>query len=479
MEEHDSFSIVHVAGYTTIALQEMNLATKYPPIYWNTANLCSDAGAFNEFDFPKLMSRGILKHMESVDKRKASKIQYGKIASAVSNMRDNGVEVKLPSINKAKYGFIPDTETNSILFGLQAVSRIGENLIDQIIKKRPFTSLEDFVSRMITHDGKKLISKDRVVNLIKAGAFDQVEDKKTREELLREFVMSTSDLKKDLNLRNVQMLLNAALLPLNELSNEIKYFNFTQYLRKELMTTKTHYWIDEVALDFLAEEKYSDKIVENRIPRVVWDSIYSSKVQGIKDYIQEHKEKLLKKLNNGIFEEAWRKYGFGNKFSWEIDALGFYHSGHELEGVAENLPIEISNINEIKEKEIIDYFMIKGKSIPELKIHHILGTVLDKDKQKHVIYFSTLNGVIGVKFFRTVFAKYDKVLNKVVNGKKELIDDSWFKKGTKLLISGIKSGDYFMPKVYKKTRLEPVVKLRKNEEGKWLFMLEKPHPEDE
>ena len=185
------------------------------------------------------------------------------------------------------------------------------------------------------------------------------------------------------------------------------------------------------------------------------------------------------KLNEGIFEEAWDKYGDGNKLSWEIDSLGFYHSGHELEGVGETLPIDISIVKDIVEGQLAGYFMIKGQAIPELKIHHILGTVLDKDKMKHIVYFSTPDGVLGVKFFRTVFAKYDKVVNQVVDGKKTLIDDSWFKKGTKLLISGVKRGDYFSPKVYKKTRLQPVIRLREGDAGEWLFTHDKPHPEED
>ena len=39
-----SFSLPHIVAYSTIAVQEMNLAYHYPLIYWNAANLIVDAG---------------------------------------------------------------------------------------------------------------------------------------------------------------------------------------------------------------------------------------------------------------------------------------------------------------------------------------------------------------------------------------------------------------------------------------------------
>ena len=49
--------------------------------------------------------------------------------------------------------------------------------IKAILAKRPFKSVQDFCERMVDEDGKKQISKDKVVNLIKAGAFNVIENK--------------------------------------------------------------------------------------------------------------------------------------------------------------------------------------------------------------------------------------------------------------------------------------------------------------
>ena len=123
--------------------------------------------------------------------------------------------------------------------------------------------------------------------------------------------------------------------------------------------------------------------------RVSWDSIYTRNVEPIKQYIEDNEARLLEELNELFFEAEWEKYGEGNMLSWELDALGFYHSGHELEGLAESLPVEITPIDELEADKIIDYFMIKGESIPERKIYHLVGTVLDKD-----IYSNNLCGIV-------------------------------------------------------------------------------------
>ena len=44
MEQLDSFCRAHTLAYSFLALQEMNLAYKYPIIFWNCACLINDAG---------------------------------------------------------------------------------------------------------------------------------------------------------------------------------------------------------------------------------------------------------------------------------------------------------------------------------------------------------------------------------------------------------------------------------------------------
>ena len=171
-----AFSDIHAVAYSYIALQEMNLCYFYPSIIWKCACLSVDAGAVNEEDYYNLVDTGIIELTDEEDKREQNKIQYGKIAAAISRFKEIST-IELPDINNARFGFTPDVENNSIMFGLRGIARLGEQIINDIILRRPYASLQDFINKMQTKDGKKLISKDRIVNLIKAGAFDKVENK--------------------------------------------------------------------------------------------------------------------------------------------------------------------------------------------------------------------------------------------------------------------------------------------------------------
>src|SRR5690606_25659057 len=113
------------------ALQEMNLITKFPMLYWNTACLSVDASADNENDI------------------KNGTTNYGKIATAISNIQSHGVKIALPDINKADFGFKPDLKNNRIVFGLKGIHGIGNDIVKIIIENRPYKSFQDFLNRLV------------------------------------------------------------------------------------------------------------------------------------------------------------------------------------------------------------------------------------------------------------------------------------------------------------------------------------------
>lgn len=470
-----SFSILHTVGYSTIALQEMNLAYKFPILYWNTACLTVNAGAVNEEDYINLLEEDIIEVSDEEDIRGASKVQYGKVASAIGKFRNElGLRVDLPDINIARFGFTPDLETNSVVFGMKGISRIGDDLIKTIIEKRPYKSLKDFVEKMLEYrEGKnplKLISKDRVINLIKAGAFDRIE-KKSREKILEEYIYSICNLKTNINLNNFQKMIEYNIVP-EEYEYQVRVYNFTKYLRKNKF--KNYFIVDDIAQEFYFENGYSQAQIKTfndkklgkikTIPQSFWEGIYQNEMDKIRSWIKNNKEELIKELNKDIIETQMEKYASGNILKWELEALNFYHTGHELTGVAEKMPIVISDVNDIPLEEVIGTWDIKGKTFPKYKIRHIIGTVLNKDKQKHLITLSTPEGIINVKIYRNQFAKYDKTISHFEKAEKIVDEESFFEKGTFLLVSGIRRGDVFLPKTYKSLKVEPIMRLELTED---------------
>ena len=207
---------------------------------------------------------------------------------------------------------------------------------------------------MVSSDGKKLISKDKVINLIKAGVFDKLEGKPT-EQILKEFILSVSDQKKRLNLQNFQMLIAKDLIP-EELSFSVKVFNFTKYIRK--MRFMGNYILDDKnGMRFYSQyfdmtrvkQLEKDGEIVNVINDKYWDNIYDAEMNKPRAYIKAHHDELLEKLNNLLFEEEYAKYATGDKLQWELDSLNFYYSGHPLANI--ELPVETTPVANLMENE--------------------------------------------------------------------------------------------------------------------------------
>jgi DNA polymerase-3 subunit alpha len=455
-----AFSILHTMAYSTITLQQMNLVHKYPSIYWKTACLSVNAGAINEEDFYNLVEEGVIELSDEDDVRSSKKIQYGKVASAIGDMRGS-IEVLQPDINLSRMGFTPDAQKNVILYGLKGITRVGDNIIQEIILNRPYTSLQDFIEKMTTNDDKKLISKDKVVNLIKAGAFDRLENK-PREEILKNYIDSISETKNRLNLQNFMMLMRKNLVP-ESLEEEKKCYNFTKYIRKNRY--KNHYIIDEVAIEYLLERFPAERIVKiskdgqqiDAISETWWDAIYNQLMNNVRVWINSNHEYLISQLNHTIFSEELEKYARGNILDWELQSLNFFYSGHPLDGI--EFPLEVENYNNIREGEIVGHFLIKGKSIPKMKLHTIAGTVIDKDKTKSVVTLATKDAVVDVKFYKQQFAKFAHESNLDEDDENyKPNEENFLEKGTHLVLTGIKRGDMFIPKVYKNTGINSILK---------------------
>ena len=471
-----SFSDIHTTAYSYIALQEMNLSYFYPSIYWKTACLSVDAGAVNPEDFYNLVNTGSIQLADEDDVREQTKVKYGQIAYSIIKFRQYG-NVELPNISSSRFGFTPNEERNSIMYGLRGIARIGEQIIRDIIINQPYNSVQDFVKKMTTSDGKKLISKDKVVNLIKAGAFDTIENK-PREQILKEYVMSVADQKQKLNLMNFQMLIRMKMVP-DELAFTVKVYNFTKYIRT--MRFVGNYILDENGLGFYSENYDMSKVnylekdgsVVAVIGEKYWDNIYNIEMDKARNWIKKNHDELLIELNKRLFDEEYEKYGRGDINQWELDALSFYYNGHPLQNLS--LPLEITPISELVENEFDGFWMIKGKRVPKYKLRSIIGTVVDKDKTNGFVTIQTPDdNIIEFKVYKQQFARFTHIISNIdEEGNKDILEDSFFEKGTHLLITGILRGNIFIPKVYKDTGFESILKIVLKPDGTLDYLLRK------
>ena len=449
------FNASHTLAYSIIALQEMNLAYKYPIVYWNTANLIVDSGGVQYADSPE--------DTEDKKKKKTKNIDYGRLASIIGKLSDYGIKVSPPDINKSSFTFTPIAQDNVILYGLRGIARISSEKITEIMAQRPYLSLEDFLN-------KNHLNKIQITNLIKSGAFDKIENK-SREDIMYGYIDSIADKKQRLTLQNMQMLINKELIP-DDMIFYGKLFLFNKFLK----TCKSGitYELNPSAIEFISNNFDADLIDNgNSILQKTWDKIYDKAMDPMRNYLKEHKEEMLNKLNQALFNEMAEKYSQGNISKWEMDSISFYYHEHELSKASKYY----DNFFDLPEEPEIEYSFTNnsGQEIKVFKLHKIIGTVIDKDKMHNTVTLLTPTGVVLVKIYKNQFAIYDKQLSqKGADGKKHVIESSWFKRGNKLMIQGIRRGSDFIPKKMKKSIFPIISKITNvSEDGELTFQYDR------
>ena len=445
-----SFSIIHALAYSFIGFQTAYIATRWNPIYWDTACLVVNSGSLEEEDDIEYDED------DQPIKKKEQATDYGKIAKAIGEIVNDGIQLSLIDINKSDYGFKPDVKNNQILFGMKALNGVGSPIIEQIKANRPYVSFKDFLNRCP-------LNKTAMISLIKAGAFDNLEpDTKGIEP--RIFIMAyylslTSEPKKKLNLQNFNGLINLELIP-EELSFQKRVFNFNKYL-------KEHKWKDndinyyfmphEYAINFYLNNFDSESIdrVVNGIPIVEqkkWEKIYQGVMDAARDWLKENQEQILEEVNQKLFQAEWNKYAKGNISSWEMSSLCFYYHEHELKNI-NNKKYGIVDFNQLSSVPRVDYFFKRnGVQIPIYKLYRIAGTVIGKNDTRHSVVLLTTSGVVTVKLTRDYYAMFNRQISEVnENGEKKVKEKGWFTRGTKLLVTGYRRDDTFVAKKYKST----------------------------
>nr|DAU16566.1 MAG TPA: DNA polymerase III, alpha subunit [Caudoviricetes sp.] len=420
-----SFSRIHGYSYSLIACQAAYLATYFPSVYWNTAYLRAVGG---------------------LDEDEGT--NYKKIAEGVCDIISHGVNVSLIDINKSEYFFEPDEENNRIIYGLKALNGCGGEVIQEIIKNRPYKSFSDFLER--TNFNKTVVTM-----LIKSGAFDSFDE---RSEIMKQYIETVSDKKKRLTLSNFNGLIEADLIP-QELIFQKRLFVFNKALKKNCkqdeyfnLDKPNYYKFYSNFFDVDELESIGDNSIG--ISQKKWKKMYDNKMLPAKIYLKDHQEEMLAAYNSKLFDEIWDKYACGNYSSWEMAALGMYYHEHELAHVDTKI-YDIVPFNSLNSQPQVErYFKKGGNKIPIFKLNRIMGTVIAKDDAHSSISVLTVDsGVVTVKMNRDYFAMYNRRISEVQSdGSKKIIEQGWFQKGTLVVLNGIRRGDSFFLKSYKSAK---------------------------
>lgn len=445
-----SFSLPHVLSYSIIAVQEMNMAHFYPIIYWQCANLIVNSGSDEE----------------NADETTA----YGKVGIAITNIEQQGVYVLEPDINESEFGFKPLEDKNAILYGLKAISGVGANTCTAILTNRPYSSLDDFYERMINTG---IIKTAEMVALIKAGTFNVFSP---RNDMMEWFIRkSLYNPVEKLTLAQMGRIIAYGLIPEdNEHYIQYRMINFRKYVllekfvfknvlfdnRKVIPKSGYHdrwFQLDDAAQNFF-KQWFGEDSVEgcNGTHYLISEKKFSKEVD--KQYIDPLIEYIntpdfIEKYNRAMFAELWDKYAHGSTYHWEFDALSYYPHQHELCCINAKEYGVVSFNDQPEEPKAYDvYYRWIGKeqrAFDKLVINRIMGTVVDKDNLKYTVTLLAPDGVVKVKYNKGEYLFYGRVLSALdEKGKKKVEEQSWFKRGTLLFVSGYRDGDIWRAKTY-------------------------------
>lgn len=497
-----SFSILHTLAYTFIALIELTLYTNYPSIYWNCACLTINAEAMdeesNDDDEDDIWASNseieIVEDDEDSNDEEEEKINkgkstdYGKTASAIAKMQTRGIKIALPDINTSEMSFIPNEKDNLIMFGMKAIVGINSEMVRDIMKSRPYADFNDFYCKMVetkrevtNNNGKtqkkSLVPNGKVITLIKAGMFDNLVDK-SRQEVMKDLILKVNPPKKSNTLANLDKIIEMGIIP-NEYDLAVRFYRFKKFVGsksnfiKQDEKAKSKKWyiikgvndtITAMATEFFNEyfgsvkedvDFYYDAdgniIVLLGADSCEFDKVVNKNIEPLKEWLNS--DDCLSRVNELNFQEEWSK-ATSNSDSlskWEMDSVGFYYHDHELSLVDNEHYGVVDFFNLSEEPVIVGYNEWKTIKYPKHEISRICGTVVSRDKTKHIVQLLTTTGVVSVKYDGGQFGHYDKQISYLDNGKKVTLENGWFRKGTKLIICGYRKGDRFKPKKYKDT----------------------------
>lgn len=457
-----AFSMNHSLPYSFVGIQTIYLATKFNPIYWDTACLIVNSGSLEDNSEEEIvdiyapeaqdLSEGVT-FEDLPDRsgkiRRTMSTDYGKVAKAIGDIRSKGINVSLANINKSQFGFAPDVENNRILFGLKGMLNVGDDVVDAIIANRPYVSPRDFLNRVKP-------GKQAMISLIKGGAFDDMMERKL---CMAWYIWETCDKKSRITLQNMGGLIKHQLLPedTEERIMARRVYEFNRYLKSVCKTkglSKGLYKLDTRAMDFLVEIE-QDKLIQYDgadgyyLGETSWDKVYQGWMDIFRNWISSNKAQILQDLNTAIFKEDWEKYAKGSISSWEMEVLCFYYHEHELININQDRYGFVDFFSLPEDPEVETIFKKAGKEINIYKLHKICGTCIAKNKNKSTVTLLTTTGVVEVKFRKEYFTLFDKQISvRGADGVKHVVEKSWFNRGNMIVVMGVRSGDNFIPKKY-------------------------------
>jgi len=158
-----------------------------------------------------------------------------KLSEFYEELKRMGIKVIRPDINKCFTDFTSDN--NNFYYALGAIKNVGYDAISNIIKERNkngiFKNLYDFINRVDPKD----INKLQLEGLVKAGAFDNLNNnRKSLLESIPNIILKSKNLYENKSVNQINLFGENVNVNDNEIIKSIKDFSFEERLSKEFET---------------------------------------------------------------------------------------------------------------------------------------------------------------------------------------------------------------------------------------------------
>ncbi|AGY46843.1 DNA polymerase III [Bacillus phage Blastoid] len=114
------------------------------------------------------------------------------LAKVFQDIKRENFEVVAPDINKSELSFV--ASQGKIVFPMGMVSGVGEKAVVELLKHRPYNSLDDLFDRV----NKQIVSKRAMKPLVFAGAFDNLHPELTRKEIYIKYLQLKKEKKAEI-----------------------------------------------------------------------------------------------------------------------------------------------------------------------------------------------------------------------------------------------------------------------------------------
>lgn len=375
-------------------------------------------------------------------------------------MKQSGIEVSPPSINQSETDFTPIEDTDSILFGLSGIAGINQDIANQIIQNRPYTSFKQFYEAN-SFKGT-LVTPSKFIQLIKSGCFDEFEPNRIR--VMKQYILYSTPQKSELTIANLDQAISIGckipktLLSPYRFKKYVVSSNFF-YSNHPKFKSKKIYWLDGRATKYFrtnmeaALEENVDYFYENDMLLIVDKSIeklFKPTTDELKQYINT--PEFIKEFNTRMmrakFNEALPNQDPNH---WSMESCSFYSHNHELACVDRD-KYNIDYFDELSPEPKFETKHWGKREWKQYELAQIMGVVLDRNDNHHSLtILDANNNVVQVKLNAEQYAFYKQQIS-IPDGKgsKIVVDPSWLKRGQALILTGYRTGENeFRIKSYK------------------------------